>query len=188
MESLLFGKNTAPQALRIARGGAIPVTAHLTRHADKMRCFASLSQAGGILLTGVGATAAFMQITHTQDKKKENNQMLSFLKKKLINLLYSKQEQTIIKALVNGRSSDDLIDSRYDLFAYASDDNGYFCGTEHTWKDALQCCQSTFNDDKAIHVIEILDPFSKVGEPAVSKVHLNDSGILEARMIRVDKG
>ena len=72
MEKLLFGKDTAPQALRIARGGAMPATAHLTRHADKMKRIASLSQSGGILLTGVGVTAACMQIAHTQDKKEKN--------------------------------------------------------------------------------------------------------------------
>ena len=72
MESLLFGRNTAPQALRIARGGAIPATSHLTRHADKMKRIASLSRSGGILLTGVGVMAACMQIAQTQDKKKKN--------------------------------------------------------------------------------------------------------------------
>ena len=72
MEPLLFGKRTAPQALRIARGGGMPATAHLTRHADKMRRFASLSRSGGILLTGVGVTAACMQIAHSQDKKEKN--------------------------------------------------------------------------------------------------------------------
>jgi len=72
MEKLLFGQNTAPQALRIARGGGMPATAHLTRHADKMKRVANLSSKGGVLLMGVGVAASCAQIAHTEDIKEKN--------------------------------------------------------------------------------------------------------------------
>ena len=72
MENLLFGKQSSPQALRIAQGGGIPATAHITRHAEKLKQFGRLSKAGGIALTGVGLTASCMQIAHTASREKKN--------------------------------------------------------------------------------------------------------------------
>ena len=72
MEKLLFGKQTSPQALRIAQGGGIPATAHITAHAEKLKQFGRLSKAGGIALTGVGLTASCMQIAHTASREEKN--------------------------------------------------------------------------------------------------------------------
>lgn len=72
MENLLFGKQSSPQALRIAQGGGIPATAHITRHAEKLKQFGRLSKAGGIALTGVGLTASCMQIAHTASREEKN--------------------------------------------------------------------------------------------------------------------
>lgn len=72
VERLLFGDRTTHQAVRIARAGGIPVTAHIAKHAQRIKTLATVGKAGGFVLTGVGVTAACMQIAHTEDKNKKN--------------------------------------------------------------------------------------------------------------------
>ena len=72
MENLLFGNQTSAQALRIAQGGAIPATAHITAHAEKLKQFGRLSKAGGIALTGVGLTASCMGVARTASREEKN--------------------------------------------------------------------------------------------------------------------
>ncbi len=72
MEKLLFGKNTTHQSIRIARRGAIPATAHITQHADRLKRLGAMSKHGGIVLAGVGLTTACMQIASTADTKEKN--------------------------------------------------------------------------------------------------------------------
>jgi len=59
VENLLFGNQTSAQALRIAQGGAIPATAHITAHAEKLKQFGRLSKAGAIF---VGPVLLLMHI------------------------------------------------------------------------------------------------------------------------------
>lgn len=72
IERLLFGNRTTHQAIRIAKAGGIPATAHIAKHAQRIKTLATVGKMGGFVLTGVGVTAACMQIAHTQDKKKKN--------------------------------------------------------------------------------------------------------------------
>jgi len=72
MEKLLFGNHTSHQSIRIARRGAIPATAHITRHAERLKRLGAMSKHGGIVLAGVGLTAACMQIASTTDTKEKN--------------------------------------------------------------------------------------------------------------------
>lgn len=72
IERLLFGNRTTPQAVRIARAGGIPVTAHIAKHAQRIKALATVGKVGGFVLTGVGVTAACVQIAHTEDKNKKN--------------------------------------------------------------------------------------------------------------------
>ena len=72
IEHLLFGNHTTHQAIRIAKAGGIPATARIAQHAGRLKMLATVSKVGGVVLTGVGVTAACMQIAHTQDKTKKN--------------------------------------------------------------------------------------------------------------------
>ena len=72
MEKLLFGKHTPHQVIRIARAGAIPATTHIRQHADRLKRLSTASKFGGIVLVGVGVTAACMQIANTADSKEKN--------------------------------------------------------------------------------------------------------------------
>lgn len=72
MERLLFGNQTTQQTIRIAKAGGIPATTHIAKHAQRLKTIASVGRAGGYVLTGIGATAACMQIAHTEDKNKKN--------------------------------------------------------------------------------------------------------------------
>ncbi len=72
VEQLLFGKNTTHESIRIARAGGIPATAHIAKHADKLKNLSTMSKAGGIVLMGVGLTSACLQIANTADTKEKN--------------------------------------------------------------------------------------------------------------------
>ena len=72
VERLLFGNQTTHQAIRIAKAGGIPATAHIAQHAQRLKTIASVGRVGGFVLTGLGMTAACMEIAHTQDKNKKN--------------------------------------------------------------------------------------------------------------------
>ena len=72
MEKLLFGKHTPHERIRIVRSGGIPATAHITQHADRLKHLGAMSKYGGIVLAGVGVTAACMQIASTTDTKEKN--------------------------------------------------------------------------------------------------------------------
>ncbi|PCI10905.1 MAG: glycine zipper family protein [Thiotrichales bacterium] len=72
MEKLLFGKHTPHQVIRIARAGAIPATAHITQHAGRLKRLGAMSKHGGIVLAGVGLTAACLQIASTTDTQEKN--------------------------------------------------------------------------------------------------------------------
>ena len=52
----------------------MPATAHLTRHASKMKQVANLSRMGGHLLVGVGVAASCVQIAN-EDNIKEKNEI-----------------------------------------------------------------------------------------------------------------
>ena len=71
-EKMMFGKNTTHQSIRIARSGGIPATAHIAKHADRLKNIAAISKGGGIVLAGVGLTAACMQIGSTSDVQEKN--------------------------------------------------------------------------------------------------------------------
>jgi len=72
MEKLLFGNHTPHERIRIARAGGIPATAHITQQADRLKHLGSMSRHGGIVLAGVGLTAACMQIASITDTKEKN--------------------------------------------------------------------------------------------------------------------
>jgi hypothetical protein len=72
MKKLLFGNHTPHQSIRIARAGAIPATAHITQHANRLKRLGAASKHGGIVLAGVGLTAACIQIANTTDSKEKN--------------------------------------------------------------------------------------------------------------------
>ncbi len=71
-EKLMFGKNTTHQSIRIARSGGVPATAHIAKHADRLKSVAAISKNGGIVLAGVGLTAACLQIGNTTDTQEKN--------------------------------------------------------------------------------------------------------------------
>ncbi|MCF6336995.1 MAG: LysM domain-containing protein [Gammaproteobacteria bacterium] len=72
IEKLLFGNHTTHESIRIARAGGIPATAHITQHADRLKNMAAASKGAGIVLIGVGLTAACMKIASTTDTKEKN--------------------------------------------------------------------------------------------------------------------
>jgi len=72
VEKLLFGQNTSKQALRIAQGGGIPATVNITRHAEKLKLIGKLSKGGGLVLVGVGVSAACMEIGNTENRQEKN--------------------------------------------------------------------------------------------------------------------
>ena len=71
-ERVLFGKRTTQQSIRIARAGGIPATAQIKKHAERLRRLSKVAGIGGIALTGVGMTAACMQIANTLDQSEKN--------------------------------------------------------------------------------------------------------------------
>ncbi|MCF6324155.1 MAG: hypothetical protein L3J89_07525 [Gammaproteobacteria bacterium] len=54
-----------------AEASFIPATAHITQHANRLKHLGAISKYGGIVLAGVGLTAACMKITNTADTKNE---------------------------------------------------------------------------------------------------------------------
>lgn len=72
VEKVLFGNKTTHQSIRIARAGGIPATAHIAKHADRLKNLGTVSKAGGVILMGVGLTAACMQIANATDSKEKN--------------------------------------------------------------------------------------------------------------------
>lgn len=72
MEKILFGNKTTHQSIRIARGGGIPATAHIEKHAVRLNNLAKVSKVGGVVLIGVGLTASCMQIANTNNRDEKN--------------------------------------------------------------------------------------------------------------------
>ena len=72
MEKLLFGDKTTHQSIRIAKGGGLPATAHIAKHADRLNDLAKISKVGGIALVGVGVTASCMQIANADSHEEKN--------------------------------------------------------------------------------------------------------------------
>lgn len=72
LERWLFGNQTPQEAIRIARGGGIPATQNITRHADRLKRLASYGKHGGYVLTGVGVAASCMQIADTDSRQEKN--------------------------------------------------------------------------------------------------------------------
>lgn len=68
----MFGNKTTHQSIRIARAGGVPATANIDKHADRLKNLGTMSKHGGIVLVGVGLTAACMQIANTPDTKEKN--------------------------------------------------------------------------------------------------------------------
>ncbi len=71
-EKMIFGKQTTHESIRIARISGIPATAHIERHAGRLQRMAALSRHGGLVLMGVGLTAACMKIANAADTKEKN--------------------------------------------------------------------------------------------------------------------
>ena len=72
VEKILFGNKTTHQSIRIARAGGVPATTNITKHAGRLKNLGAMSKHGGIVLVGVGLTAACMQIANTTDTKEKN--------------------------------------------------------------------------------------------------------------------
>ena len=72
VEKILFGNKTTHQSIRIARAGGVPATANIAKHAGRLKNLGAMSKHGGIVLVGVGLTAACMQIANTTDTKEKN--------------------------------------------------------------------------------------------------------------------
>ncbi len=60
------------KSVRIAQSSGVPATAHIAKHADRLKNIAAISKGGGIVLAGVGLTAACMQIGNTTDTQEKN--------------------------------------------------------------------------------------------------------------------
>jgi len=45
---MMFGKNTTHQSIRIARSGGVPATAHIAKHADRLKNIVTVGRSGGI--------------------------------------------------------------------------------------------------------------------------------------------
>lgn len=71
-ERFLFGNKTSHEAIRIARGGGVPATQNIVRHADHLKRLASYGKYGGYVLTGVGVAASCMQIADTDSRQQKN--------------------------------------------------------------------------------------------------------------------
>ena len=71
-EKMMFGKNSTHQSIRIASAGGIPATAHIAKHANRLKALSAASKAGGIVLVGVGLTAGCMQIAKASSFQGKN--------------------------------------------------------------------------------------------------------------------
>jgi hypothetical protein len=72
MEKLLFNGASTQEEIRIARAGGVPYDANIQRQVGRLRQLGKAAGAGGILLGGVGVTAACYQIAHTVSQKEKN--------------------------------------------------------------------------------------------------------------------
>ncbi|MFN3417316.1 MAG: hypothetical protein ACK4ZD_13495 [Caldimonas sp.] len=72
VERWLFRGASTQEAVRIARAGGVPYDHHIQQHSGRLRGLAKAAGVGGILLTGVGLTAACVQIAHTVDRNEKN--------------------------------------------------------------------------------------------------------------------
>lgn len=71
VDKFLFGTSTN-NAIRIARGGGVPATSHITKHADHLKKVASYGKYGGYALAGASLAAGCMQIADTDDRQEKN--------------------------------------------------------------------------------------------------------------------
>ncbi len=69
---IITGTEPTHESIRIARAGAIPATANIAKHADRLKSLAAVSKGGGIALVGVGLISACLQIANTIDIKEKN--------------------------------------------------------------------------------------------------------------------
>jgi hypothetical protein len=74
LDNFLFGSK-ANQAIRIARGGGIPATYHITQNADKLKKLATYGRNGGYILAGASIAAGCIQIAEA-DSRQEKNEIL----------------------------------------------------------------------------------------------------------------
>lgn len=74
LDNFLFG-NKVNQAIRIARGGGVPATYHITQNADKLKKLAAYGRHGGYILAGASIAAGCIQIAET-DSRQEKNEIL----------------------------------------------------------------------------------------------------------------
>lgn len=72
MEKLLFNGASTQEEIRIARAGGVPYDVNIQRQVGRLRQLGKAAGAGGILLGGVGLTAACYQIAHTLSQKEKN--------------------------------------------------------------------------------------------------------------------
>lgn len=71
-ERMMFRGLDTQQAIRIARHGGVPYDHNISQNVARLRQLGTLASRGGIVLTGVGMTAACVQIANTEDQKKKN--------------------------------------------------------------------------------------------------------------------
>lgn len=71
-ERWLFQGARTQEAMRIARRGGVPYDHHMRQHLGHLRALSRLASAGGIVLGGVGVTAACLQIAHALDAREKN--------------------------------------------------------------------------------------------------------------------
>jgi len=71
-EKWLFGDKTTHEAIRIARRGGVPATAHISKQVSRISKIAKYARNGGIVLTGVGLAASCMEIADTSNKQEKN--------------------------------------------------------------------------------------------------------------------
>jgi hypothetical protein len=84
MEKLLFGGARTQEEIRIARAGGVPYDANIQRQVGRLRQLGKAAGAGGILLGGVGVTAACYQIAHTVSQKERNEIFVEALTSTLV--------------------------------------------------------------------------------------------------------
>lgn len=76
LEKLMFGGRTSQEAMRIARGGAIPATQNIIQHASRLSNISKAARFGApVILSGASLAAGCMQIAHT-DNRVEKNEVL----------------------------------------------------------------------------------------------------------------
>lgn len=73
MQKLLFNGQSVDEALRLRRPGhATPISSHVAQHSAHLRRLAMRAKGGGVLLAGVGVTAACLEIGRTADRHQKN--------------------------------------------------------------------------------------------------------------------